>query len=83
MGFGGIGFGELLLIFAIVVVLFGTQKLKSLGSDLGTAIRGFRQAMNDGAQDEAKANPNLGHSPQTQQDNKIENRTPPTGSNFS
>ena len=36
---------ELLVIFVIVVLLFGTKKLGSLGSDLGSAIRGFRNAM--------------------------------------
>lgn len=36
---------ELLVICVIVVLLFGTRKLGSLGSDLGSAIRGFRNAM--------------------------------------
>lgn len=48
MGFSGIGMWELLIILAIVVMIFGTKKLKSLGSDLGGAIRGFKNAMNDG-----------------------------------
>jgi|GEM_PF-61299 len=48
MGLSGIGFSELLLLFVIVVLLFGTKKLANVGSDLGAAIRGFRQAMNDG-----------------------------------
>ncbi|CAK0770779.1 Sec-independent protein translocase protein TatA [Gammaproteobacteria bacterium] len=50
MGLSGIGFSELLLLFVIVVLLFGTKKLSTLGSDLGTAIRGFRQAMSEGNQ---------------------------------
>jgi sec-independent protein translocase protein TatA len=41
----GIGVTELLLILGIVVLLFGTKKLKTLGSDLGSAIRGFRTAV--------------------------------------
>lgn len=48
MGFSGISPLSLLLILLIVVALFGTSKLKSLGSDLGTAIKNFRRAMNDG-----------------------------------
>ena len=40
------GVGELLLILVIVLLLFGTTKLKSLGSDLGSAIKGFRNALN-------------------------------------
>lgn len=39
------GITELLVILAIVVLLFGTTKLKSLGSDLGSAIKGFRNAL--------------------------------------
>ena len=45
MGASGIGFSELLVILVIVVLLFGTRRLGSLGSDLGTAIQGFRNAM--------------------------------------
>jgi sec-independent protein translocase protein TatA len=39
------GIPELLLILVIVLLLFGTTKLKSLGSDLGSAIKGFRTAI--------------------------------------
>ena len=42
---GNLGMTELLVILAIVVLLFGTKRLGSLGSDLGTAIKGFRTAM--------------------------------------
>jgi len=45
MGIGGISPGSLLLIFLIIVVLFGTKKLQSLGEDLGKAIRGFRKGL--------------------------------------
>ena len=41
----GIGVSELALILLIVVVVFGTKKLKNIGSDLGGAIRSFRSAM--------------------------------------
>jgi sec-independent protein translocase protein TatA len=50
-----LGIWELLLILAIVLLLFGTKKLKSLGSDLGGAIKGFRGALRDGEEDAAKA----------------------------
>jgi sec-independent protein translocase protein TatA len=49
------GVGELLLILAIVVLLFGTRKLKTLGGDLGSAIKGFRSALRDGEEDAAKS----------------------------
>lgn len=43
---------ELLLILVIVLVLFGGTRLRNLGSDLGSAIRGFRDSMKDGAKPE-------------------------------
>ena len=42
---------QLLIILAIVVVLFGTKRLRNLGGDLGGAIKGFRSAMKDGEDD--------------------------------
>lgn len=41
-----IGPTQLLLVFLIVLVLFGTKRLRNAGGDLGSAIRGFRKAMN-------------------------------------
>lgn len=48
MGLGGISIWQLLIILVIVVMIFGTKRLKNLGSDLGGAIKGFRSAMGDG-----------------------------------
>ena len=45
MGVGGISMWQLLIILAIVVMLFGTKRLRSLGSDLGAAIKGFRSSI--------------------------------------
>jgi sec-independent protein translocase protein TatA len=45
MGLGGISLWQLLIIFAIVILIFGTSKLKSIGGDLGGAIKGFKKAM--------------------------------------
>lgn len=42
-----LGITELLIILAIVVLLFGTKKLKNIGGDLGGAIRSFRSAVKD------------------------------------
>lgn len=47
MGFGGISIWSLLLILAIVILLFGTKKLKNVGSDLGGAIRSFKKSVKD------------------------------------
>ena len=52
MGFGGIGPGSLILILVIVVLLFGTKKLRNVGGDLGGALKNFRKSMKDG-EDEA------------------------------
>jgi sec-independent protein translocase protein TatA len=38
----------LLVILAIALVIFGTKRLRSIGTDLGAAVKGFKQAMNDG-----------------------------------
>lgn len=40
---GGISLWQLLIIFAIVLLLFGTKRLRTLGSDLGSAIKGFKK----------------------------------------
>ncbi|HKN04923.1 MAG TPA: Sec-independent protein translocase subunit TatA [Buttiauxella sp.] len=44
---GGISIWQLLIIVVIVVLLFGTKKLGSIGSDLGASIKGFKKAMSD------------------------------------
>ena len=49
----GISVWQLLIILAIVLVLFGAKRLRNVGSDLGGAIKGFRQSMREG-EDEAK-----------------------------
>ena len=51
----GIGWKELLMILLVVLLVFGTKKLKSIGSDLGSAVKGFKQAMNDGEKEEQAA----------------------------
>jgi sec-independent protein translocase protein TatA len=53
MGFGGISIWQLAIVLLIVVLIFGTKRLKSIGSDLGGAIKGFKKAMDH---DESKAN---------------------------
>ena len=45
--FSGFGLTELLVVLAIVLLIFGPKRLKSLGSDLGSAIKGFRTAVTD------------------------------------
>jgi sec-independent protein translocase protein TatA len=47
MGIGGISVWQLLIILAIVVMLFGTKRLRTMGSDLGSAVKGFRKSMTE------------------------------------
>lgn len=51
MGLGGISIWQLLIILAIVVMLFGTKRLRTLGSDLGSAVKGFRSSMREGEEE--------------------------------
>lgn len=47
MGVGGISIGSLLIVLVIVMLLFGTKRLRNVGSDLGGALSGFRKAVRD------------------------------------
>lgn len=47
MGFGGISIWQLLIVLVIVLLLFGTKRLRNLGGDLGNAVKGFKKAMGD------------------------------------
>ena len=50
---GGISVWQLLILLVIVVLLFGTKKLKNIGKDAGDAVKGFKDAMSDGEKDAA------------------------------
>jgi sec-independent protein translocase protein TatA len=50
----GLSPGHLILLLVIVVLIFGTKKLRNLGEDLGSAIKGFRKGMQDGSSDAAQ-----------------------------
>ena len=56
MGLGGISIWQLLIILVIVLLLFGTKKLKGIGGDLGGAVKGFKDSMadKDGDKEEKK-----------------------------
>lgn len=60
MGIGGIGIWQLLIVLVIILLIFGTKRLKNMGGDLGGAIKGFKKAMKDeesaSATDQAKLN---------------------------
>ncbi|MFZ5724475.1 MAG: twin-arginine translocase TatA/TatE family subunit [Pseudomonadota bacterium] len=43
--------GQIIVILVVVLLLFGTKRLRNIGSDLGAAIKGFKKSMSDGEQD--------------------------------
>lgn len=51
MGLGGVSPWQLLIVLLIVLVLFGGKRLRGLGGDLGSAIKGFKSAMKEGEQE--------------------------------
>jgi sec-independent protein translocase protein TatA len=48
MGAGAFSIWKMLILLGIILLIFGTKKLKNLGTDLGGAIKGFKTAMDDG-----------------------------------
>jgi sec-independent protein translocase protein TatA len=50
---GGISGWQLLILLLIVVLVFGTKRLRNIGSDLGGAVKGFRKGMEDEMQEES------------------------------
>ncbi len=51
----GISVTQLLIVLVIVIVLFGTKKLRNVGADLGGAIKSFRAAVKEGEEDKKQA----------------------------
>ncbi|AGA31782.1 Twin-arginine translocation protein TatA [Thioalkalivibrio nitratireducens DSM 14787] len=52
MGIGGISIWQLLIILLIVVLLFGTKKLRNMGGDIGSAIKNFRKSVKESGDDD-------------------------------
>ena len=52
----GISVWQLLILLAVVILIFGTKKLKNVGGDLGSAIKGFKSAVKDGDDDGKQQN---------------------------
>jgi sec-independent protein translocase protein TatA len=65
----GIGIKELVVILVIVLLLFGTKRVKSLGSDLGAAIKGFRKSVQDDEIKDALAMQNSSSELENKRDN--------------
>ena len=49
----GIGMRELIIILLVVLLVFGAKKLRTIGSDLGAAVKGFKKSMDDGDAEES------------------------------
>ena len=58
MGFGGISIWQLLIVLVIVVMVFGTKKLRNLGGDLGGALKGFKEAVKPDEDEKIENNEN-------------------------
>ncbi len=65
MGFEGIGVWQLLIVLLIVVMIFGTKKLKNVGGDLGSAMKSFRSAMREGDDSDSEESKDKSHEPLT------------------
>ena len=52
---GGISIWQLLIILLIVILIFGAKKIRNIGSDLGSAIKNFKQAVKEGEEDEEES----------------------------
>lgn len=71
----GISIWQLLIILAIVLVLFGAKRLRTLGTDLGGAVKGFRSAMREGEQEENEDKESEGPAGQIEGGSKDEDHT--------
>ena len=52
--FAGISIWQLLIVLVIILLVFGTKKLRNIGQDLGGAVKGFKEAVKEGEQDGSK-----------------------------
>lgn len=72
MGLSGINITSLLVILAIIVLLFGTKKLRNIGADLGNAVKGFKKALNE----DEKTNQEKGETYENKASNMDDNKQP-------
>lgn len=72
---GGISIWQLLIVLGIIILIFGTKKLRNVGGDLGGAVKGFKKAMGeDDEKDKSESNAHgrIDHSKQTSQDSQFD-----------
>ena len=68
---GSLSIWHWLIVLLVVVMIFGTKKLRNMGSDLGGAVKGFKDGMKDGSAPETPATPN----PQVSSNNSADKST--------
>ena len=61
---GSLSIWHWLIVLVIVMLIFGTKKLRNIGTDLGGAVRGFKDGMREGGADKAEATPGAAASSQ-------------------
>ncbi len=64
----GISIQHLLLTLIIIILVFGTKRLKNVGADLGDAIKGFRKAIKDGSEEQENKDQNISEPKVTSKD---------------
>ena len=77
MGVSGISIWQLLIVLLIVVLIFGTKRIKNIGSDLGGAIKSFRKGLNEAesvASDLSKIGEELNKDPEDSEDESDETK---------
>jgi len=75
MGFGGVSIWQLLIVLVIIILLFGTKKLRSLGGDLGSAIKSFKQSVREGEEPPKEEDTSISHAEDVVQDKASEKDT--------
>ncbi|GHB20317.1 Sec-independent protein translocase subunit TatA [Salinicola rhizosphaerae] len=73
---GGISIWQLLIVLGIIILIFGTKKLRNVGTDLGGAIKGFKKAVNeDDDKKESATQSRIDHSDSSSQDSNFDSHT--------
>lgn len=79
---GGIGAWQLLILLLIVIIVFGTKRLRNIGSDLGGAIKGFRKGMEEDPEasspEQITTEESISSEPPKQKENTTASRPPDT-----
>ncbi len=72
---GGISIWQLLIVLGIIILVFGTKKLRNVGTDLGGAVKGFKKAMHEEEKGESKGEDKEQDDAQARVDHKEETNT--------